>query len=107
MLWVGGADGAITYVNRAWHDFTGDAADAPPRWLEAIHPDDRPAVERIYAQAVAARAAFALEYRLRRRDGTYRWAATRKAMRRSRSRSSAPLNSRRRASAPPLLSLPE
>ncbi len=76
MMWVTEADGACTYLNRAWYEFTGQTeADAlGAGWLDATHPDDRPNAERVFAQANAERRPFRLEYRLRHRDGGYRWA---------------------------------
>jgi signal transduction histidine kinase len=38
-----------------------------------VHPADADRCGRVYRGAFGARAPFALEYRLRRRDGAYRW----------------------------------
>ncbi len=43
-------------------------------WLEAVHPEDRGWSGEKFLAANAKREAFRLEYRLRRADGSYRWA---------------------------------
>lgn len=41
--------------------------------LEAIHPEDRPLASQRLELAIAGKAVLDHEYRIRRRDGTYRW----------------------------------
>ncbi|MBY0336667.1 MAG: PAS domain S-box protein [Acetobacteraceae bacterium] len=76
MMWVTDADGRCVYLNRLWHEFTGQTAEeaAGLGWLDATHPEDRARTGKAFATANAAREAFRLEYRLRRADGAYRWA---------------------------------
>ena len=76
MMWVTDQSGYCTYLNRAWYEFTGQTeAEAEGfGWLDITHPDDKEAVERAFRQSNAAHAPFRVEYRLRRADGTYRWA---------------------------------
>src|SRR5829696_679031 len=75
MLRVADADGRCTYLNRAWLDFTGGRPDeeSTNSWSDAVHPDDRCRVLEICRRAAADASSFAIEYRLRRRDGDYRW----------------------------------
>ena len=75
MIWVTDALGYCTYLNPRWYDFTGQTeAEAEGfGWLEATHPDDKAAVERLFVTANAAHRPFRVEYRLRHADGTYRW----------------------------------
>jgi PAS domain S-box-containing protein len=76
MMWMTDATGSLTYLNRVWSEFTGQAPEealAAGAW-EALHPEDRIASKTIFLEANAARQAFRLEYRLRRGDGVYRWA---------------------------------
>jgi PAS domain S-box-containing protein len=75
MVWLSGADGRRTYVNQRWLDFTGRTLghEIGDTWMEAVHQDDRPDLERTLAGALAADRPFTMEYRLRRRDGEYRW----------------------------------
>jgi PAS domain S-box-containing protein len=76
MIWVTDADGECTYLNRQWYDFTGQTeAQALGRgWLDAAHPDDHDQAASTFADAIRRRVAFSLDYRVRRHDGTYRWA---------------------------------
>lgn len=69
------ADGALTYCNRAWLEFTGLPLKAQlgDGWAECIHPEDRGGCLGAYHQAVVACQSFECEYRLRRWDGEYRW----------------------------------
>lgn len=75
MVWVTDASGAATYLNRAWHEFTGQTTEEALGfgWLDATHPDDRPQTEEAFRGANARREAFRLEYRLRDAAGAYRW----------------------------------
>jgi PAS domain S-box-containing protein len=60
----------IEYVNRHYEEFTGiPVEELAERWLDVIHPDDYPAVERARATGLP----YEIEYRLRRVDGVYRW----------------------------------
>jgi PAS domain S-box-containing protein len=76
MIWLAGADGARTFFNSQWLRFTGRTlGDARGEgWADGVHPDDAGRVIEVYRAAVRARRPFALEYRLRRHDGVYRWA---------------------------------
>ena len=76
VLWTTDATGSCTYLNDAWYAYTGqsEAEALGFGWLDAVHPEDKPEAERVFLAANAARKPFRLEYRLRRADGTYRWA---------------------------------
>jgi two-component system cell cycle sensor histidine kinase/response regulator CckA len=62
-------------VLSGWHDYTG----LPPEeclgtgWLAVVHPDDLPRVQQWLTQAVRRAEPIAVQARLRRRDGTFRW----------------------------------
>jgi PAS domain S-box-containing protein len=70
------AGAACTYLNRSWYEFTGQTPETclERDWFSAVHPDDRPAAGRTLLEANANRRPFRLDYRLRRRDGEWRWA---------------------------------
>ncbi|WP_312489876.1 PAS domain S-box protein [Sphingomonas sp.] len=76
MMWVTDVDAHCTYLNRAWFDFTGQDPESIGAfgWLEAVHPEDRGWSGEVFLKANARQEAFRLEYRLRHRDGHYRWA---------------------------------
>ncbi len=76
MLWVTSADGACTYLNRGWSEFTGQNPEEAlgEAWFDAVHPDDHTDSLLVFREANNARQSFRHEYRLRRKDGEYRWA---------------------------------
>ncbi|HEV3105126.1 MAG TPA: response regulator [Trinickia sp.] len=76
MMWVSDSSGSLTYLNRVWCEFTGQALDeavGAGAWA-ALHADDRAQYEQTFFAAHARREAFRAECRVRRADGVYRWA---------------------------------
>ena len=75
MIWMTRAEGHCEYLNARWYAFTGQKEEDTLRhgWLGALHPDDMPRVQRAFLNANATQQPFQVEYRLRRRDGEYRW----------------------------------
>ena len=75
MIWVAGTDKLCTFFNKPWLDFTGRTIEEEmgAGWQAGIHPDDHDQSSSVYAAAFDSRERFSPEYRLRRRDGEYRW----------------------------------
>jgi PAS domain S-box-containing protein len=75
MLWITDADGSCSFLSRDWYQFTGqeESTALGLGWLDAVHPADRARTDEAFAAAKAKRETFVLEYRLHRRDGSYRW----------------------------------
>ncbi len=75
MLWTTDAGEQCTYLSQRWYDFTGREVeqDLGRGWLENVHPDDRQRTVDSYIGAAEARVPFAIDFRLRRHDGAYRW----------------------------------
>ncbi|MDI1447799.1 PAS domain S-box protein [Polyangium sp. 6x1] len=75
IIWVTEADGAKSFLSQRWYDFTGQ----PPEralgrgWLEALHPSDRDEIAAQFLAASRLCETIRFEYRLRRKDGEYRW----------------------------------
>ena len=75
VIWMTGPDTHCTYVNQVWLDFTGRSLEMELGfgWTESLHPDDAQNCLDCYARAFERREPVQVEYRLRRRDGQYRW----------------------------------
>jgi PAS domain S-box-containing protein len=75
ILWVTDSAGVCTYLSHRWYETTGQAEDAGLGfgWLDATHPEDKPRTDAAFQQALVDKKAFGFEYRLRTRDGTYKW----------------------------------
>ena len=80
MVWRADAEGGITEA-QAWGEFTGQQPEQYRGWgwLDAIHPEDRNDVARTWKQAMDEGSVAVTEFRLRHRDGTYRWMGVRSA----------------------------
>lgn len=75
LCWSADATGACDYFNERWLDYTGAAPGAHHgwAWIEAVHPDDRPRLGELLNEALRGAEPFTTEYRLRGRDGDFRW----------------------------------
>jgi two-component system sensor kinase FixL len=75
MIWMSGPDKLCTFFNKGWLDFTGRSLEQElgNGWAEGIHREDFNRCFEVYANSFDAREPFTMEYRLRRRDGPYRW----------------------------------
>ena len=63
------------YVNQAWRELTGWAPgeDGGCDWRTCLHPDDRGRCQDESARLSVQPVPYSLDYRLRSRDGDYRW----------------------------------
>jgi two-component system, sensor histidine kinase and response regulator len=79
LVWSATPDGACDYFSTQWTEHTGvpESDLLGWRWLEVLHPDDREPTRRLWTDSVAGRGPYDVEYRVRRRDGVYRWFKTR------------------------------
>jgi PAS domain S-box-containing protein len=76
MIWITRQDGYCTYLNKNWYDYTGQTSGEAEGfgWLNATHPDDAAEAERLFVEATAKQKPYYILYRLRHKNGTYRWA---------------------------------
>ena len=77
IIWTTDATGAVVKPQRNWMRFTGQTAEESSGWgrLAAIHPDEVEPARAAWRHAMEERVPIALEHRLRRHDGTWRYMA--------------------------------
>jgi len=81
ILFTHTADGTQDYRSARYYEYTGITRreDDLEERLEAIHPDDREPSAAAWARALQSRTVCEIEYRLRGKDGVYRWFHARSA----------------------------
>lgn len=75
MICVSSADGVVEFMSENWTQYSGfESEDMRGRgWVASVHPDDQQALIDFNVVHVASGEAGAIEARLRRHDGEYRW----------------------------------
>jgi diguanylate cyclase (GGDEF)-like protein/PAS domain S-box-containing protein len=81
--WTAGPDGGIEEVGPLWLDLTGMTPQQAlgTGWLAALHPDDLSRTIALWTEHLANGAPVDVDYRIRLRDGGYRWMRARAAAR--------------------------
>jgi diguanylate cyclase (GGDEF)-like protein/PAS domain S-box-containing protein len=75
IVWTARPDGWHTYFNQNWVDFTGLSVEESlgHGWNPPFHPEDRARAAAQWEKATRTGERYEIEYRLRRKDGTYHW----------------------------------
>ena len=75
IVWTATPDGALDFTNRRWVDYSGLTLEQSlgDGWAAAIHPDDRSECSAKWESALLTGNPFEAEYRIKQRDGAYRW----------------------------------
>jgi PAS domain S-box-containing protein len=75
IVWTAAPDGEIDYANHVFSDYIGVGATEPvaTRWRRSLHPDDARAWGDAWNDCVHTGSPYAIECRLRRRDGEFHW----------------------------------
>lgn len=75
MVWSTLPDGSHDFFNAPWYAFTGveKGSTDGERWNELFHPDDRERAWTIWRHSLRTGKPYEIQYRLKHRDGDYRW----------------------------------
>lgn len=75
IVWTTDASGQVIEDQPGWRSFTGQTGEAIQGggWLTAVHPEAREEAVSAWARAVSQNAPYETEWRLRGRDGEYRY----------------------------------
>ncbi|RJG05731.1 EAL domain-containing protein [Noviherbaspirillum cavernae] len=78
-VWIAEPDGNIVVDSPSWRAFTGQSYDEGMGfgWLNAVHPADRERINHLWSVATSESNIYQTEYRVRHKDGGYRWTAVR------------------------------
>lgn len=79
LVWTCTLQGQCDFLSKKWIAYTGipEEAQLGIGWLEQVHPEDRGPTMAAWEAAVASGADLQIEFRIRGRDGLYRWFDTR------------------------------
>ncbi len=79
IIWTADPNGAITFHNQRWLDYTGITPEQNTRnWPELVlHPHDRERCIELWQHALAEGTDYEIELRNRSKSGEYRWFLTR------------------------------
>ena len=75
LIWMSGPDKGYTFFNRQWLEFTGVPVEEQlgEGWVNLVHPEDRERVLHDYSASFEDAHEFEFEFRLKHKDGGYRW----------------------------------
>lgn len=74
MVWVTDLRGEVEYINDRWFDYTGQPKEFSRQvWMDAVHPDDLQDIIKKQIEALETNGQFTIEYRIKGKDGKYRW----------------------------------
>ena len=75
IVWRTNPQGEVEEDIPLWREFTGQSLEQIKGrgWIDALHPDDRDRTADVWARSVRTRSFYSTEYRLRRKDGEYRY----------------------------------
>ena len=75
IIWTADTNGADDYFNQKCFDYTGLTLEQlrGAGWTIMVHPDDLPVCAAHWESALRTGEPYDVQYRLRRKDGTYRW----------------------------------
>ncbi|MDB6139849.1 MAG: hypothetical protein JWO94_2921 [Verrucomicrobiaceae bacterium] len=80
-VWTAGLDGGLVFANQECVDYFGTGLEEilGTAWAQFVHPDDLPLALKSWQQSLATGDRYEVEFRLREKDGSYRWFLVRAA----------------------------
>jgi two-component system cell cycle sensor histidine kinase/response regulator CckA len=78
LVWTCRGDGWCDYLSPQWIRYTGISEEEQLGygWLQVLHPEDRSLTVEAWNATVASGVPWQTEFRIRRKDGAYRWFKT-------------------------------
>ncbi|MEG9436815.1 EAL domain-containing protein [Edaphobacter sp. HDX4] len=75
IVWTASPEGEVEYLSDRFREITGLTIEdgQGSNWTRVIHPDDLPDTIGQWRQALSVGISFDEKYRIRQRDGSYRW----------------------------------
>ncbi len=75
LIWMCDTEKRRYFFNKCWLDFTGRTVEQETDfgWMESVHPDDKDRILNSFNECFEQQTEFKTEYRLRRKNGQYRW----------------------------------
>jgi diguanylate cyclase (GGDEF)-like protein/PAS domain S-box-containing protein len=75
IMWTAATDGSDDFFNGKWLDYTGLSLEQSQGigWTAVVHPDDLDGCLAKWQNALVVGEPYEVEYRLRGKDGSYRW----------------------------------
>lgn len=75
IIWMTDKNGKTTFLSKNWFDYTGVEIGEINRtgWLHLIHPEEQEVLSKHFEAAVTKKIAYSLTYRMKFKDGSYRW----------------------------------
>ena len=75
IAWCNLPDGPNEYLNKRWREYAGLSSEESHGWgwQAALHPEDLPPLMEKWREMLASGEAGAIEARMRRHDGVFRW----------------------------------
>ncbi len=79
VVWRTDPKGEVVFASDDWNKITGqsDSEKTGWGWLQAIHPDDHAKTISLWTESIKSQTLHENQFRVRTRDGTYRWFSVR------------------------------
>ena len=75
IVWTANSAGELDYFNQVWFNYSGTSysENVGSGWTRAVHPDDLARTAKNWTHALSTLQIYENEFRLRDKDGNYRW----------------------------------